>query len=455
MVRPIGPRALVVRHRAGRRPWWGIGIVLLTAAVVSLPIAVNAVTRSAGQNSVKVETPVELSLFWWGGPERKIITEKALDLYTSRHPKVTFAKQSQGFTGYYDKLVAQAAAGNQPDLFQVDDNGLNELVQRNLVLDLSGYVKSRKINVSHLPRSLVDYGVIDGKTLAVAAAENTPAMVFDKTVIKKLGMPEPETGWSWQQMVDWAKLVTFNSGGKTYGTMDPSGDYKALWLWLRQQGKEFYNGQQIGFTSADLRRWFEIWAEARKQSAAPTAEIIQPANSTDVTKQLVVTKQAATSFVWSNQLAEMQKLTQNELGIVAYPGDPKGQWARASQYWVGSQTTKHAALVADVINFLVNDPEAAKLLGTERGLPPNIENRKLISDTLTPQMQATVTFENSLAQRFGKAPPVPPKGHSDIRAVLVAAAESVQFGRATPDKAADQFLTKASTYLNGGKATGG
>jgi multiple sugar transport system substrate-binding protein len=449
VVRPIGPRALVVRHRASRRPWWGIGIVLVTAAVVSLPIAVSAVTRSAGQESVEVETPVELSLFWWGGSERAIITEKALNLYTSRHPKVTFAKQQQAFTGYYDRLIKQAAAGNQPDLFQVDDNGLNDLVQRGLVLDLSNYVKSGKLNVSHLPRSLVDYGVIDGKTVAIAAAENTPAMVYDKTVIKKLDMPEPETGWTWQHLVDWAKQLTFKSGGKTYGTMDPSGDYKALWLWLRQQGKEFYNGQQIGFTSSDLRKWFEIWAEARKSSAAPTAEIIQPANSTDVAKQLVITKQAATSFVWSNQLAEMQKGTQNELGMVAYPGDPKGQWARASQYWVGAQSTKHAKLVADVINFLVNDPEAAKILGTERGLPPNLENRKVISDTLTPQMQATVTFETSLAQQFGKAPPVPPKGHSDIRSVLVAAAESVQSGKAPADKAADQFLAKAATILSG------
>jgi multiple sugar transport system substrate-binding protein len=449
-MQPIGPRALVVRHRARTKPWWLIGLSILVAAAISVPFAVNALNRPSEPVANTLDQPVELSIFWWGGPDRAIITEKALNLYTSRHPKVTFAKQSQAFSGYYDKLTSMAAAGSPPDIFQVDDNGLNELVQKGLVRDLSDAVRDSTIDVSHMPESLAQYGVVDGRTLAIAGAENTPGMVYDRSVVKKLGLPEPQIGWSWEQLIKWATEITFRSGGQTWGTMDPSGDYKALWLWLRQQGKELYNGSQLGFTAADLKQWFALWQDARKRQATPTADIVHAANGTDVAKQLVVTKQAATSFVWSNQLAEMQKGTQNELAVTAYPGDPKGQWARASLYWSASRTSEHPELVADVINFLVNDPEAAKILGTERGLPPNLDNRALIASTLTPQMQATVTFENTLGSQFGKAPAVPPKGHTQIRTILTTAAESVQSGKATPQAAAEQFVTQATAALAGG-----
>jgi multiple sugar transport system substrate-binding protein len=65
------------------------------------------------------------------------------------------------------------------------------------------------------------------------------------------------------------------------------------------------------------------------------------ANAGDVTKQLVVTGQAATSFMWSNQMPELAKNTKDKLGVVSYPGDPKGQWARAALYFAGYANTSH------------------------------------------------------------------------------------------------------------------
>ena len=98
-----------------------------------------------------------------------------------------------------------------------------------------------------------------------------------------------------------------------------------------------------------------------------------------VTKQLVVTGKALTSWVWCNQLPELAKNTKDTLGIIAYPGDPSHQWARAALYLAASSTTKHKTVVVDVINFLVNDAEAGKILGTERGLPANTEIRTTVA----------------------------------------------------------------------------
>ncbi|WP_173078174.1 ABC transporter substrate-binding protein [Phytohabitans rumicis] len=393
---------------------------------------------------------VEIDVFWWGGEKRAELTEQALKLYTSRHPNVTFKNHWQGNQGYYDNLATEAAGPNGPDLFQIDDNYLTEYAERNVTLDLSPYVTSGALDLSKLPDSLAKYGQVGGRTVGVAGAENTPAMVYNRSLVKRLGVSEPSVGMTYEQLFEWATQITDRTDGAVAGTMDPSADYKALWLWLRAQGKELYAGKQMGFTAADLGAWFDMWKQARDSGAAPGAAVIKEANGGDVTKQLVATGRAATSFMWSNQLPELQRGTKDELALVSYPGDPKGQWARASMYWSVFRGTRYADTVVDVINFLVNDPEAGKILGTERGLSPNTDVRKVVGESLTdPTARATIAFENAITPRFGAAPAPPPKGHAKIRTLLTAAAESVQTGAKSPRQAADQFLNQANAVLAG------
>jgi multiple sugar transport system substrate-binding protein len=421
---------------------------LSLVALLGSPIALGAVAfrRFTTAN----DAGVTLSVFWWGGERRAELTEQALDLYASRHPGVKFKTTWQGNSGYFDKLSTTAAGGNAADLFQLDDNFLSEYAERAVTLDLTKYVKSGELDLSRFPPSLAAYGNVGDRTVAVAAAENTPGMVYNRSLIQRLGLPEPTIGMTYPQLLAWAGEVSRASKGTVAGTMDPSADYKAFWLWLRSQGKELYAGNQLGFTADDLTRWFELWQGARKANVTPVVDLIHEANTGDVTKQSVATGKAATSFVWSNQLPELQKSTKDELAVVAYPGDPKGQWARASMYWAVSRASRHPAVVVDVIDFLVNDPDAGRILGTERGLSSNLDVRKVVEESLTDApMKASVAFENAMAPLFGPAPAPPPRGHSRIRSGLLTAAENVQYGKQTPATAAREFIAQANRALAG------
>jgi len=425
---------------------------LFAATALAMPlIAAGCGGDEGGSGDQKdPNRKIELQVFWWGGPARAEATQKVLDLYTSKHPNVTFKVEHQGNPGYYDKLATRAGGGNAPDIFQIDDGALSEYAQRNVTLDLTSHIKAGRIKTGDIPKGLVDYGIVNGKNMAMAAAENTPGLIYDKSVAQAYGLSEPQIGWSWEQFIDWGVQINAKSGGKVQGVMDPSADYKALWLWLRQQDKELYTADgKVAASVDDVKRWFELWADARKRKATPPADLLHTANTGDVTKQLVITKQAAASFMWSNQLAEMQKNTTNPLGVSSYPGDPKGQFARAALYWAGYSKTKEPETVADVINFMVNDPEAAKILGVERGLPANLKNREAINAQLSAPEKTMVQFETDLTPKFGKAPPVPPKGHTKIRADLITAAETVQYGRATPQQAAEDFISKAKAAVAG------
>jgi multiple sugar transport system substrate-binding protein len=415
-------------------------------AAVAVPLALTACGSDDKTPSADSTAPVELTIMWWGGDARAKLTDDALALYTKRHPNVTFRKTWQANQGYYDKLSTLVAGNDAPDIFQIDDNYLTEYASRGVTADLTRYKDSKKLNLTKFPESLWKYGVVKNKLAGLAFAENTQGLVYDKTVLQRFNVPEPTTGMSWEDFIAWAKNAT--TATRVPGTMDPSADYKAFWIWLRQQGKDLYKGDELGFTASDVTRWFELWKGARDGGATPTADLIHQGNSSDITKQLVVTGKALTSWVWVNQLPEMQKGTKNSLGVVAYPGDPKAQWGRASLYFSVYRNSKHKDTAVDVMNFLANDVEAGKVLGTDRGLPGNLDVRKAVADAVTdPNMKLSIEVENELGRTFGPAPSVPPKGHSTVRSELIKAAEAVQFGTSSPSKAADQFTNAAKTAV--------
>ncbi|GAA0463031.1 sugar ABC transporter substrate-binding protein [Actinoplanes capillaceus] len=415
----------------------------LVAGMLALPLALGA----CGGEESSDDGKVELSFFWWGAEARAQLTEQALALYTTKHPEVTFKKTWQANQGYFDKLATLTAGNDAPDIFQIDDNYLAEYATRNVTQDLSEYQKSGKIDTSKFPEGLVTYATVDGKLAGVPFGENTQGLVFNKTKLEAAKVPLPTTGQSWEEHIAWAKDAAAKTG--VAGTQDPSADYKAFWVWLRQNGKEFYNGSQLGFTQADVQAWFELWKGARDAKATPTPDVIHEGNATDVSKQLVVTGKALTSWVWANQMPELQKNTKDALEVIAYPGDSTKQWPRASMYFSVYKGSEHKDVAADVLNFLVNDPEAGKILGTDRGLPSNTEIRaQVAASTENPSMKQTIEMVKELGKTFGPGPAVPPKGHSTVRSELIKAAEEAQYGRATPAKAAEQFFAAAQAAIS-------
>jgi len=390
---------------------------------------------------------VELSFFWWGAQARADLTDKALALYTTKHPNVTFKKTWQANQGYFDKLATLTAGGNAPDIFQIDDNYISEYASRGVTLDLTPYKDSGKLDVKRFPPSLLAYGEVGGKLAGMAMGENTQGLVWNKTLLDKHQLPAPTTGMTWEAFIDWAANVS--KVAKVPGTQDPSAVYQALWVYLRQNGGDLYKDGKLGFDESHITRWFQLWKTARDKGATPTPDVIHEGNATDISKQLVVTGKAGTSWVWVNQMPELKKNTKDELGVMAYPGDPSAQWARASMYFSVFRGTPHKDAAVDVLNFLGNDPEAGKILGTDRGLPSNLDVRKLVADTVTDaNMKQTITVQNDLGTKFGpSSPTVPPKGHSKVKTELVRIAEEVQYGRQTPEAGAAAFVTAAKAAI--------
>lgn len=421
---------------------------LLSAAGVAGTAAIAAPVLSACGGSGGGDGTAELTFYWWGDDTRANLTGKVLDLYTKKHPKVTFKKQWQGYDGYYDKLSTNVAGSNAPDIFQIDEDGLADFAARHATMDLTS-LTGKAIKTDKFAGAMAKTGLVDGRRVAVPAAENTAALVWDKTVAHKYGVDELKPGISWDDFVSWAAEITKASGGKVYGTADPSGYFQVLEIWLRQRGKDAYRGTKLAFTADDLTEWWQYWVDAHKKKATPPPDVTHVTNQGDITKDLISTGKGATALQWSNQLAAQAETTNHELGIVSYPGDPHAAWARASMFWAIYRGTEHAEQAADVINFLVNDVEAGKILGAERGLAVNTTVREKVDSSLTPAMRQSAKFETEMSKQFGNPPQTPPKGHTELRQNLITQAENVMYGRKKPAEAAKDFVGQAKDILSG------
>jgi multiple sugar transport system substrate-binding protein len=422
---------------------------LLTGAAAVLTVPWVSVLAGCGDDEPAAGGPITLSVFWWGGEKRAELTERALAAYTAAHPDVKFETIWQGNAGYAEKLATLASSGSPPDIFQLDDNMLAEFASRNVTLDLGPLRDAGKLDVSKFPESLWQYGVVGDRLSAVALGQNTQAVVYNRTLLDRFRLPAPTAGMTWDAYFSWAAEVT--KASRVAGSQDSSADYKALWVWLRDRGKDLYTtGSKLGFTADDITAWFTMWLDARAKGATTDAPTTQAGNSSDITKSPLITGKSAAAFVWSNSMPELGKSTKDALGMTSYPGRSGAQWARAAMYLTGARATKHPDTVADVLNFLVNDVEAGKILGTERGLPPNLDVRAAVRDTVSDEyVKQVIAVETELAKNFGSAPPVPPKGHAKVRSELVKIAESVTFGKQTPADAARAYVDGASSAIAG------
>jgi multiple sugar transport system substrate-binding protein len=441
--------AILGRHRSAR-----LTRTVLAGAVALTFLATAACggggSRASDQEAggpPEREQPVQLEVTWWGGPARAEITQKVLDLYTQKHPNVTFTTQWQGYSGYYDKVNTSAAGRNAADIIQIDNRVLREYANKGLITELDPWV-GNTLQVAGIDEKLLSTGKVDDKLYAVPLAANTQALVYDRTVLERVGMLPPENGWAtWEEFGTWAAQATQALGRAPWAMRDESENISLFEPWLRQQGKELYDGQKLGFTKEDVTAWFEMWARFRESGAASPQEVAQPANAGDITKNTVATKNTAMTFMYDNQLTELAKATDHEVGLVPIPGPPTGAYARPSQFFTAYTGGDNVATAVDVINFFVSDPEAGAILGTERGLPPNKQVRDTVSPNFDDQLKYVLAYDERVVAQAGSTPPVPAQGDAQIDRLLTATAENVGFGRQSPADGAAEFVAQATAEL--------
>ena len=418
----------------------------LAAAAISGGLAGCAPSSGGASGS-----GTNLALAWWGNPTRNKNTQATIDAYIKANPGVTIQAQPGDFASYWDKLATQTAGGTAPDIIQMDMAYISEYGNRGALLDLS------KVDTSKFVEGTVDAGKIGGTLVGINAGINTLVVLANPSVFEKAKLDLPDdTTWTWDELMSVSTEVAAKAG-VPFGVAGVFGGDGTFSTWLRQNGKELFTEQGLGFDVADVTAWFEIMLKFDQAKAIGTpqqsSEEGMGASGKPIDQMALVLGKAGMQISNSNQLQAISDAAGQEMKLLRLPSmtgkaiDRKA-WYKASMLWSASARSKNPDAAIAWINWWVNSTEAANFDLAERGIPANTELQAAILPKLSPVQQTVSKFITDIVPEITTAPPIaPPPGGGTLVNVMFRYATDVLFKRSTVPDAAKMFVDEMTSNL--------
>jgi multiple sugar transport system substrate-binding protein len=429
-------------RRGGRALRW------LRPIAVAVGLALAAAACGSGSDSGSNGGTVNLSFAWWGDASRAKATQEAVGLFQQQHPNIKVSTQYAPFADFFTKLATQVAGGNAPDLFQIDRGYVNEYAQRGALYDISA--NSSELDLTKWDSSFANSGKIGGKLVAVPFAQNSQTIVVDQTLAAKYGVPLPSKNWTWDDLKTWAQQVHDKSGGKVFGIADPGSTYPAFESWLVQHGKHLYDASgHLGYTAQDVADFWNFTTDLRKSGAATSAELTATVTGTPADEPLPKGK-AAAEWDYDSLYVPYTAATGDKLAMYPLPqvSGNTGMLPKPAQMLSVYSRSKHPKEAVQLMNFLLNDPAAAKALGASRGLQPNLDIRSSMAASASdPAVKAVYAYEAENKGQLNPPAVTPPKGDSQVLTLMQRAYQDVAFERKSVQDAASSFFTQTRQFV--------
>ncbi|GAA3568115.1 extracellular solute-binding protein [Nonomuraea rosea] len=420
-----------------------------TRSLAALCAAGVLLAASACGGSSGDDGSVELRFGWWGNNDRAAATQRVIAAFQAKNPGIKVKGSYTDFNSYFDRLATEVAGGRAPDVIALGGAYPREYGDRGALLDLAKTgLKTDKIGAAAL-----DNGKFGGVQYGVPTGVNAIATVVNPAVFEKAGVPLPDSDtWTWDDFKRIAKELAAKAPEGTFALADPTRT-DMLDAYSRQRGEALYTADgKVGISEKTLVDWWSMALELRDAGATPpasqTAELItQPAPE----QSLMGRGLAALQFDWSNQVGALSKAVGQPLKLIRLPGETgatqAGMWLQASQIYSVNAKSEHPQEAATFVDFLVNSPEAGKIILADRGIPANSDVRAAIQDVLGEGEKVQAAFIDELTPKAGPPLVIGPTGSTDTPKILDRVNAEVLFDRQRPAAAAADFVKQVGTAI--------
>ncbi|MFC3704906.1 ABC transporter substrate-binding protein [Devosia honganensis] len=394
-----------------------------------------------------------LRLFWWGGQARADRTLGVADLYSETTGAPPLQGEFLAWDDYWTRLATQVAGGNAPDIYQMDYRFIVEYATRNAIVPLDEFVESGVLNLDDFDEDQIEGGRVNGQLYGLSLGANSVATLVNTAAFEEAGIEPPDLSWTYADIERYGEAFKeANIRGGMRAFADGSRVEPMLDNWIRQRGKALYTADgQLGPDVDDMVDWFTMWNDFRQAGYIISAE--DDALDTGAPEvSAVALQKSALMPTNSNQLIIHQSINPDNLTITSYPrlapGVGGGHYRKPSQFWSMASSSAHKEEAAAFLSYFVNDIEAGRILGVERGIPCSAGVREAITPELSEQDQIALNFVANLGDLLGPLPPSPPNAAGEIDVSLLRViAQEVAFGARSPEDAGRYFVEEAQAIL--------
>ncbi|MDZ5077220.1 sugar ABC transporter substrate-binding protein [Nesterenkonia sp. HG001] len=420
-------------------------IVAVTSLSAVALTACGGDADGGGGGEAGGDEDVQLRFTWWGSDSRHQTTQEIIDAFEEEHPHITVADEYGDWDGYWDQLATQTAAGDMPDIIQMDDKYLREYADRGALLDLSD------VDVSEFDQDSVDNGRTEDGQFGITTGINSLALIANPELFEEAGVEMPDdTTWTWDDFAEISAELSENLDDG-YGTNDPN-EPGGFQVWLRQQDKHMTTDEgEIGFDAADAAEYFQFYLDM-VDDGIPSAAVMSENQSSGPDQSLLGTGQVAMAPWWTNQINGLSEAAGVDLELLRFPSstgsaEDNGMWYKSSMLMSASATTDHPEEAQLFIDYFVNSEEAGLLNLVDRGLPGNNSVREAILPELEGPDLTSAEFIEEIEDELAGPEPVPSLGFSGLQDIIYRYEMEVFFDRQSPEDAAENMISEMEAEL--------
>ncbi|MBA4493781.1 ABC transporter substrate-binding protein [Paenactinomyces guangxiensis] len=418
-------------------------------ALLSLVVALSFTGCSGAQNAESSDgESVTLRIAWWGGQPRHDYTLKVIEMYEKQNPHVKIEAEYANWDDYWKKLAPMAAAGQLPDIIQMDTSYFAQYAQKGQLADLTQYTKNGTIDVSSINENALSTGMYENKLLGFNLGVTALSVITDDEKLKQAGFDPPKPDWTWDDFEKMALGV--KSKLNIYGTNGMHPPDVFFPYYLRTKGQHMYSedGTSLGYSDDSLFvEYFKRQLRLVEAGAFPTPDVTAQIKGFE--DEIIVRGKAPMTWNWSNQYVGYAQLVKQplELHLPPGPGQKEGLFLKPSMFFSVAKNSKHKEEAAKFINFFVNDIEANKLIKGDRGVPVSSKVAEGIKPVLAPEQAKVFEYVDKVTKNSSPLSPMDPVGASEVMKALKDVSDQILFKKITPEEGAVKFRQQANKIL--------
>jgi oligogalacturonide transport system substrate-binding protein len=392
-----------------------------------------------------------LRFSWWGGDDRHEATLEALKLWEKKHPDITIVPEYGGWDGWSEKISSQISGDTAPDIMQInydwlvsfspDGDGFYDLGRLTDQLDLSAF-----------DEDVLDFGRMNGKLNAVTVSVSGRGFFYNSEVFRRFGASYPET---WDDLFALGK--TMGENGVYPIDLDIQSGATAWYLavvYVQQMtGRQFIDMEgRLGFTEEDVRTALDFYKRLEDEHVIRTVKTRsdEDGNAALYQSSKFIGGNVAGVLEWGSSVGKYELALDKgvlEAGTMlkGENGESGGWMIKPSVLYAVSKDTEYPDEAAAFMNFMLNDAECAKILGTTRGIPAS----KYAEETLEANglLEGLAHDNDEMLNELDTVTISPYMEMTRMKEFYNSAIEKVSYGETDTETAAHELYSQMSRYL--------
>lgn len=365
----------------------------------------NSVSKE-NQNEVAsgkgTKEKVTLRMSIVAGTDEMLGWQGIVDAFNNSHDniQVKLERISGGWNEYGQKITAEIAAGDPPDIGRLGALLVPMFTSKGQLEDLYPY--AHKLDMSQYYESAFSQYIQNGKMYAAPTGIYTMAMYYNKDMFDKAGIQHPPLDWNhpwtWDDMEKAAaKLSTGQGAQKQYGVyVDLNPERSIQYLWSNGGGFISDDKSKVTINTPESKEALSYLQGLIKKGYSPTPGAVKTTPSGELFKAgrlgMIVEGQ------W--MMGDFSKIDKFKWGIAPIAASSKGRSYTPNfvDAYVAFKGTKHPEEVWEAINFFLGE-KAENILVDHNlaGIPvlkSVAENRKGDMFNPLPQEEKDVWFQS-------------------------------------------------------------